>query len=186
MSVESFCPTKNKSTWPTGLGNYKVFHTSSKGFSPNPFPGSGLGDPPWFHASTKPAARAFTDPVKEPHSFSSKTSLCTSRFPHTASHPLVKNSLVNLSVMGVWDPRSLTTTPPDHWVEITQMFNPFILHEINLLFILFVTNLRGIPQDLNPKPFGWKPVHYSMSYLALTDSSFIKTVTNNNFSIWKL
>ena len=41
----SFCPTKNKSTWPTGLGNYKVFHTSTKGFSPNPSPGSELGDP---------------------------------------------------------------------------------------------------------------------------------------------
>ena len=32
-----FLKTKNKSTWPTGKENYKVFHTSSEGFSPNPY-----------------------------------------------------------------------------------------------------------------------------------------------------
>ena len=54
------------------------------------------------------------------------------------------------------------------------------------MIYIICQKIRGIPQDLNPKPFGGKPVHYSMSYIALTDSSFIKTVTNNNFSIWKL
>ena len=121
--------------WPRKLQN---FPHSIWRLLPQRLPEIRAGGPPRIHASTKPAARASTDPVKELHSFSSNTSLCTSRFPHTASHPLVKNSLVNLSVMGVWNPRSLTTTPPDHWVEIIQIFNHFILHVLNIWFILLV------------------------------------------------